>query len=93
MRKKVIILVVIGIILLITGIIMYESNNKQLSYIKYNVGSINDDMVAITDNKKIGYLNINTNKYELKYEKNSSIPFEKYIYSNNYAPYNKKDKM
>lgn len=93
MRKKVIILVVIGIILLITGIIMYESNNKQLSYIKYNVGSINDDMVAITDNKKIGYLNINTNKYELKYEKNSSIPFEKYIYSNNYAPYNKKDKI
>ena len=93
MRKKVIILVVIGIILLITGIIIYESNNKQLSYIKYNVGSINDDMVAITDNKKIGYLNINTNEYELKYEKSTSIPFEKYIYSNNYAPYNKKDKI
>lgn len=93
MRKKVIILILIGIILLVTGIIIYESNNKQLSYIKYNVGSINDDIVAITDNKKIGYLNINTNKYELKYDKNVSIPFEKYIYSNNYAPYNKKDKI
>ena len=50
-------------------------------------------MVAITDNKKIGYLNINTNEYELKYDKNVSIPFEKYIYSNNYAPYNKNDKI
>lgn len=56
MRKKVIILILIGIILLVTGIIIYESNNKQLSYIKYNVGSINDDIVAITDNKKIGFL-------------------------------------
>ena len=70
MRKKVIILILIGIILLVTGIIIHESNNKQLSYIKYNVGSINDDMVAITDDKKIGYLNINTNEYELKYDKN-----------------------
>ena len=93
MRKKVIILILIGIILLVTGIITQESNNKQLSYIKYNVGSINDNMVAITDNKKIGYLNINTNEYELKYDKNVSIPFEKYIYSNNYAPYNKNDKI
>lgn len=93
MRKKVIILILIGIILLVTGIIIHESNNKQLSYIKYNVGSINDNLVAITDNKKIGYLNINTNEYELKYDKNVSIPFEKYIYINNYALYNKKDKI